>query len=152
MKLVACIVLLTLGSPAIAQERSPFERWDKNQDGRLSRDELPEPARKNFGKADQDADGWLSRAEDAAFRNRNRPGSRDRAKPTPPGTIIHKDLSYAPDGHARQKLDLLLPKERSSQNPLPVIAFIHGGGWRQGAQICGHRASRPIRGGRRVRR
>jgi len=139
MKLVASIVLLTTGSLAIAQERSPFERWDKNQDGKLSRDELPEPARKNFEKADQDADGWLSPAEDAAFRNRNRNRlrSRDWVKPTPPGTISRKDLGYAHDGHARQKLDLLLPKERSSQNPLPVIAFIHGGGWRQGDKSTG---------------
>jgi len=41
------------------------------------------------------------------------------------------DIPYAGTDNPRQKLDLLLPKERGDQK-LPVIAFIHGGGWQNG--------------------
>ena len=135
MRLAATITLLVTGTLASAQENSPFDRWDKNHDGKLSREELPESARKNFEKVDKDSDGWISRQEDTAFRNRNR--NRARPKPLPAGVTIHENLSYAPGGHPRQKLDLLLPKERKADKPLPVIAFIHGGGWRGGDKRSG---------------
>jgi acetyl esterase/lipase len=39
------------------------------------------------------------------------------------------DLPYAGTDHARQRLDLYLPKERKTDKPLPLIAYIHGGAW-----------------------
>ena len=36
-----------------------------------------------------------------------------------------------------QMLDLILPNKRVSKDPLPVIAFIHGGGWRNGNKSSG---------------
>ena len=42
-----------------------------------------------------------------------------------------RDLAYVSGGHARQKLDLYLPK---SDGPLPLVIWIHGGGWRQGTK------------------
>ncbi len=42
----------------------------------------------------------------------------------------HRDLAYVKDGHERQKLDLLLPEK--ADKPLPVVVWIHGGGWRGG--------------------
>ncbi len=47
-------------------------------------------------------------------------------------TIIH-DLPYAGEkGHARQKLDLYLPIGAKKSAPLPVIVWVHGGGWAAG--------------------
>ncbi len=47
-----------------------------------------------------------------------------RNAPPPEGTIIHRDLAYVPNGHARQKLDLYLPP--NAQNPA-LILIVHGG-------------------------
>jgi acetyl esterase/lipase len=56
------------------------------------------------------------------------------AKPPepPPGVKALRDLAYVKDGHERQKLDLYLPEKADA--PLPVIIWIHGGGWRAGSK------------------
>lgn len=43
-----------------------------------------------------------------------------------------RDIAYVADGHARQKLDLFVPA--GATNPLPLIIWIHGGGWRDGSK------------------
>ena len=45
------------------------------------------------------------------------------------------DCEYAPNGHPRQRLDLYLPENGS--HPLPVILWIHGGGWVTGDKAGG---------------
>ncbi len=49
------------------------------------------------------------------------------------------DQPYADTDNPRQMLDLLLPKNGASDKPLPVVAFIHGGGWRNGDKAGGRR-------------
>lgn len=115
---------------------SPFDRWDVNQDGKLSREELPEPLRRNFERVDTNGDGFLSREEDAAIR-RNRPpgapgGGGQGLLRLPEGVKKIADLDYAGTGNSRQKLDLYLPEKREGDAPLPVVVFIHGGGWQNG--------------------
>jgi acetyl esterase/lipase len=53
-------------------------------------------------------------------------------KDLPPGTKAHEDLAYVKDGHERNKLDLCLPEK--ADGPLPVIVWVHGGGWRAGSK------------------
>jgi acetyl esterase/lipase len=48
----------------------------------------------------------------------------------PPGVRWLRDLEYVPGGHERQKLDLYLPEK--ANDPLPVIVWVHGGGWKDG--------------------
>ena len=45
----------------------------------------------------------------------------------PEGSQVLKDVSYGP--HARNKLDLSVPK---SDKPLPLVIWVHGGGWEAG--------------------
>ncbi|MBI5692001.1 MAG: alpha/beta hydrolase [Verrucomicrobia bacterium] len=50
----------------------------------------------------------------------------------PPDAIVHRDLRYVENGHERQALDLYLPK--TAPRPLPVIVWVHGGGWQNGSK------------------
>lgn len=45
---------------------------------------------------------------------------------------IRRDLPYAAGGNRFQMVDVYLPKRRNTERPLPVIAFVHGGGWAGG--------------------
>lgn len=45
---------------------------------------------------------------------------------------IVKDVPYLPDGHPRHVLDVYTKTKSSSTNKLPVVFWIHGGGWQQG--------------------
>ena len=123
MKTVTLTILLTT-SLAFAQQRSSFDQWDKNRDGKLAREELPQGAKRNFERADTDRNGSISRAEHQAFLGRQPRGEQ-------PFTI-KSDLPYAGTDNPRQRLDLYLPKKPRAEKPLPVIAFIHGGAWRKG--------------------
>jgi acetyl esterase/lipase len=45
---------------------------------------------------------------------------------------LYKDLVYVPNGHDRQKLDLYVPENRNGL--MPLIVWIHGGGWMGGSK------------------
>lgn len=140
MKMPAPLSLLLLLLPTLVLHAqapaSPFDRWDLNRDGKVSREELPEPLRRNFERADANGDGFLSREEDAAIR-RNRPagapgGGGQGMGRSFEGVKTIADQDYAGTGNPRQKLDLYLPEKREGDAPLPVVVFIHGGGWQNG--------------------
>ena len=52
------------------------------------------------------------------------------AQPSNFAVNVERDIAYAGTDNPRQKLDLYLPKEKSGK--LPVVVFIHGGGWKAG--------------------
>ena len=67
----------TSATPATtANAATPFDDMDLNNDGNLSRDELPQtsPLLQNFSTADKDGNGMLSRAEVDAQRGKMPPG------------------------------------------------------------------------------
>lgn len=123
-----------------------FQQLDRNQDGKISRQELPDALRRNFDRVDANHDGCISREEHLAVV-----GSAADNKVNPPdlsGIEVRRDLAYADTDNPRQRLDLYFPKTRKSQAPLPVIVFIHGGGWQGGDKSSGQgNLLRFIRGG-----
>jgi acetyl esterase/lipase len=60
------------------------------------------------------------------------PAQQPRPPQVPEGTKVYRDLAYVKDGHERQKLDLYLPEK--AEGPLPLIVWIHGGGWQAGSK------------------
>jgi len=51
----------------------------------------------------------------------------------PPFSVRRElDIPYAHTDNPRQRLDLYLPEPAREGEPLPVIVFVHGGGWRGG--------------------
>lgn len=133
-----------LAGAATAQElpgRGPFDAWDRNRDGRLTRDELPEPLRKNFERVDSNRDGFVSREEDAVVRRNIRGAAAGGGAAAVPGVKKQADLDYAGTGNPRQKLDLYLP-EKPAEAKLPVVCWIHGGGWKNGSKESGGRVAK----------
>ncbi|MEI8043783.1 MAG: alpha/beta hydrolase [Verrucomicrobiota bacterium] len=58
------------------------------------------------------------------------------ARPQPlAGVHVVKDLEYVAGGHERNRLDLYLPEKAA--RPLPVILWVHGGGWVGGNKTNG---------------
>jgi acetyl esterase/lipase len=47
---------------------------------------------------------------------------------------VRLDQPYAGTTNSFQMLDLYLPKQRADEKPLPVVVFIHGGGWSGGSR------------------
>jgi len=50
----------------------------------------------------------------------------------PEGVKAHRDMEYVPNGHERNKLDLYVPEK--ADGPLPLIIWVHGGGWQNGSK------------------
>ncbi|MEO6739257.1 MAG: alpha/beta hydrolase fold domain-containing protein [Chthoniobacteraceae bacterium] len=59
----------------------------------------------------------------------------------PDGVKAHRDIAYVEGGHERQKLDLYLPEKSGA--PMPLLIWIHGGGWAAGNKD----QCPPLRGG-----
>lgn len=131
-------MLVTLPLNAQQRERTrrdPFKEWDKNADGFLSLDEFPKQlGERLFKRIDADKDGRISRKEDDTYRARNRRNNDRNQKPSklPEGVKLQRDVVYATVGDRKLVLDLYLPEKVSK--PLPMVVWIHGGGWRNGSK------------------
>lgn len=138
------LFLLLLAAPLLfaplSKAQNLFDRWDQNSDGKLSKAELPEAARANFERVDSDRSGFISRKEHEAFLNRRK---ANRTTPQTKGMVAHRDLNYAGTDNPRQTLDLYLPDKLASTN-LPLVVFIHGGGWKGGNKGGGVNKVRPL--------
>ena len=124
------LLALSAFSLSAKNPKQIFSEWDKDKNGKLSLEELPRNARPNFKRVDANGDGTISLAEHMAFLNR--PRQPRRTRPLPEGIKAVLNLSYAQTENPRQTLDLFLPEKRAKDAILPIIVYIHGGGWKNG--------------------
>jgi acetyl esterase/lipase len=61
----------------------------------------------------------------------------ERTTRLPDNVRAEFDIPYAATANPRQRLDLYLPVKPAQEGPLPLVVFIHGGGWRAGSKDAG---------------
>ena len=128
----ASVFLIFLVGEALVAEVAPkevFQRLDRNQDGKLTREELPPAIQASFDRMDANKDGSVTVKEMTQFRARQATVSGPQQPRIPDSIQAELDIPYTETDHPRQRLDLLLPKDRASNEPLPVVVAIHGGAW-----------------------
>jgi acetyl esterase/lipase len=119
-------VLLGAAVPGWGQDRTDafFTQHDKNGDGKLTKEELPERIRRMFERVDANSDGFLTKEEDRKFRQRQ---DRQRQNRPPLPTPTYANVTYGP--HVRNVLDIW---PAQSETPTPLVIYYHGGGFRGG--------------------
>lgn len=114
-----------------------FDKWDQDQSGGLTEAELPELYRADFHWADTDQDGSLSSDECQQYLSFHGRIVEGR-KAIPADIRVIEDIIYVQGGHARQKLDLYLPAKGENSERLPLVVWVHGGGWKKGTKELFH--------------
>lgn len=134
-----CLTLLC-GAPASGggsdgeRERlkAQWRTLDANGDGKVALEELHPLQADAMVRSDLDQDGMISFEEYTAY-NRD-PGGAARI-PLGENVKLMADIAYAGSNDPRQRLDVYLPRQPAVAGPLPVIAYVHGGGWRTGSKV-----------------
>jgi acetyl esterase/lipase len=136
------LLAITFATPVLAQVPSDadtrFKRFDKNNDGRISAEELGMPV--VFPQADKNGDNFVTPDEFAGYlrqRQGDRRGKTARRRAPVPAKAtedlhVERDIRYrdaADSAPNLQSLDIYAPKDAEN---LPVMIYIHGGGWQRG--------------------
>ena len=137
-RVLFCFVLLVFNPPfaadAYAAPSSTFFRLDKNGDGKLSGDELNNAPAGLIKAIDTNGDGVITAEEDERYFLRgNKTRENDQTK------ITKSSHPYANNANLRQRVDVYQPLSRATKIKLPLLIFIHGGGWRSGSKDSGVR-------------
>ena len=119
------------GNRTVKDAKKTFFHWDQNKDGKLVLSELPKFAQRNFHRADRNKDQFISLQEHIEFLSQNK-----KKNPAKDFTIL-SNLPYAGTQNPRQTLDLIIPAKTSSKKKLPLVVWIHGGGWKNGDKRSG---------------
>jgi len=136
---LSLILSLCLGLVCAQAGQSPaaesrFDRWDRNRDGKLTAEELPYP--RLFQRADVNGDGEVTREEVAGIgrvlRRTDIEANNQRDDRAGFDGRIRRDGRYREAPHVESRfhsLDIYAPRDAKD---LPVMVYVHGGGWRLG--------------------
>ncbi len=127
--------------------REMLREFDKNNDGQLDQSEkaaLRKHLEEHGIEVPPGIQAWL--AGQGPLPDALRPS----APPAPEGVIIERDVVYGHAGDRPLKLDILRPRDMA-EKCLPLVVFVHGGGWRAGDKSAGvGRLMRLVQSGRYV--
>ena len=84
---------------------------------------------------------WVGGTANAGARQRDRPLQRPMR--VPQNVQVTRDVVYGKGGARDLKMDVVHLKERPAK-PMPVLVWIHGGGWRRGNKTGGLRRLLPF--------
>jgi acetyl esterase/lipase len=134
MPLIVALILCTLiVTEVVAVPSRAFLRLDKNNDGKLAGAELSTSPAGLIKAIDTNGDGVITAREDERyFSSRNRTPASDSMP------VKKSTHPYANNDNPRQTVDVYQPLSRKSPR-LPLVVFIHGGGWRSGSKDSGVR-------------
>jgi acetyl esterase/lipase len=132
-----CFLLLVFSAmfptDASAAPSRAFLRLDKNNDGKLSGRELNTTSAGLIKAIDTNRDGVITAGEDERyFLGENRIRQNDMKG------IKKSSHPYANNDNLRQAVDVYQSLSPLKTN-LPLLIFIHGGGWRSGSKDSGIR-------------
>lgn len=127
-------LLLTISIASAQGLTERFPQFDKNGDGKLTREEFP--AAKIFDAADADKDGLLTREEIAAYFRKQQSGTPTPPPATPPAGEVEivetLNVPYAAiEGVDPNLLSLDIHAPKNAKG-LPVVIYVHGGYWKAG--------------------
>ena len=113
------------------QTRRDFLIGHLNQDGKLKNSELPNFTRRHSHKADRINGQFISPQEPIGFlAEKNKENSVKDFR-------VLSNQTYANTKNPRQTLDLVLPTQSLGKKKLPLVVWIHGGGWKNGDKRSG---------------
>ncbi len=118
-----------------------WQALDRNGDGTVSIAELHPLQAGAMRLHDADADGNISLEEYVNFDLD--PGGALKT-PLPKGIKLIENVAYAGTDDPRQALDIYLPKIPVTEGPIPVIAYIHGGGFSVGSKVSARSQMLPL--------
>lgn len=79
--------------------------------------------------------GFTSAQDKAAPKTEKRPQLPPaQLQRIPDGVKVVRELPYAPGGHERHKLDIYTPDSAPAGAKLPLVVWVHGGGWQNGTK------------------
>jgi len=129
---LACLIVVFVAGASVEgqQDRDRFTQWDRNKDGKLTKDELSNNALQAFERMDTNSDLAVTREEfDAFLKTRGRSDDRTNTRPARGIAPTHADVKYG--DHEKQAFDIWLAESKDG-NPTPLVIYIHGGGFRGG--------------------
>jgi hypothetical protein len=131
---LALLMLITQGLNEVGAEEwskpTSFAELDADADGKISRSEFPSANVDVLEHVDSDFDSVLSEEEYGAYWRYLKRLNENR-KLIPEGVVSHLGLAYVKAAHQRHRLDLYLPANSNVAEPLPLVIWIHGGGWQK---------------------
>lgn len=112
-----------------------FAVLDSNSDGQVSTKEFLAVEMDYFEHADSNVDNHLNPKEYRSYMAFAKRVVKEQQWLVD-GASKLENISYNTSGHRRQTLDLYLPQKTTANETIPLVIWVHGGGWQKGSKLA----------------